>query len=149
VTAASELDLFLSELTPEDHSVIRLLDSQRVGVEQSDLDSEPVYGVISCLRMWQFVISLMEQGWGDGRWMVYEYLNYLTVRDRVEDTLDAMPEGLREKVRPVVARLDGRYERVTVEDGGAELGQYWRPLSEGRETRWWWIRNPHTLPSGW
>ncbi|TDB79138.1 hypothetical protein E1264_35925 [Actinomadura sp. KC216] len=69
--------------------------------------------------------------------------------DAIEEYLDAMSSGLKEKVGRVVGGLDDRYSAVTVEDGGAELAAYWRLLADGRECRWWWTRKPHVLPPGW
>ncbi|MFC5752179.1 hypothetical protein [Actinomadura rugatobispora] len=155
--AFPELASLSRGLSPEERSTIGMLDLQRLKVEQSGVGTataaqmtEPLYGVFACLRTWCLLIRRMEQGWPrTDYYMVYEYLNDLTVRDAIEEYLDTMPTGLKEKVRRVVARLDGRYSAVTVDDGGAELAGYWRPLAEGRECRWWWTRKPQELPPGW
>lgn len=73
----------------------------------------------------------------------------MTVRDCIEDFLDEMPSELRGKVGRFVDGPDARYLDVTYDDGGAELAQYWLPLAEGREARWWWNRRPKELPLGW
>jgi hypothetical protein len=111
--------------------------------------TEPVYGVFACLRGWCFLIERMEREWRcTDYYMVYEYLNALTVRDALDGYLDAMSPSLQEKMRGVVIRFDDRYAAVTVDDGGAEFARYCRPLAEGRETRWWWTRKPLSLPPG-
>jgi hypothetical protein len=155
--AFPEVTALLGSLSPEERSTIGLLDLQRLKVEQAGVGAatavqmtEPLYGVFACLRTWCSLIRRMEQGWRrTDYYMVYEYLNVLTVRDGIEEYLDAMPTGLKEKVRRIVVHLDDRYSAVTVDDGGAELANYWRPLAEGRERRWWWIRKPQELPPGW
>ncbi|MEU8796161.1 hypothetical protein [Spirillospora sp. NPDC048819] len=152
-----ELRSLVSGLSSEERSTIGMLDLQRLKVEQAGVGAataaqmtEPLYGVFACLRMWFFLVLRMEQSWPrTDYYMVYEYLNDLTVRDAIEEYLDAMPVGLKAKIGRVVGRLDERYSAVTVDDGGAELAQYWRPLAEGRECRWWWTRKPQELPPGW
>ncbi|RSN67574.1 hypothetical protein [Actinomadura sp. WAC 06369] len=140
-------------LTLADVQGIGLLDLQQLARENADRKhqaDEPVYGVLNCLRMWENLIRRMEDGWRrQDYYMVYEYLNVLTVRNAIEDFLDAMSAGLRAKVGRCVERLDGRYRAVTFDDGGEELGKYWRSLAEGREARWWWTRRPAELPPGW
>ncbi|MFI0452199.1 hypothetical protein [Actinomadura sp. 6N118] len=111
---------------------------------------EALYGVLNCLRFWELLIFRMEQGWRhQDYYMVYEYMNILTVRDGIEELLDAMPPALRTKIDRCVGRLDARYRAVTHEDGGTELSYYYRPLAEGRELRWWWTRCPDEFPPGW
>ncbi|WP_344579992.1 hypothetical protein [Nonomuraea roseoviolacea] len=137
--------------------MIRVLDLQRLAVEREGLApedaaqaKEPIYGVLSSLRMWEGLISDMEEGWrGQDYYMVYEYLNDLTVRDGLGEYCEALQETARTKLAGALDRLDERYRAVTHEDGGAELAQYWRPLAEGNETRWWWTRRPNDLPLGW
>lgn len=155
--AASGLDQLWQSLSPEDHAELELLDLQRLGVEQSRVSAhtaaqikEPLYGVFASLRMWQALARRMADDWsGTDYYMVYEYLNVLTIRDLIEDYADAMSPALTAKVRRTVAGIDSVYCDATVEDGGAELAQYWKRLAEGRETRWWWTRKPRVLPSGW
>ncbi|WP_169949915.1 hypothetical protein [Microbispora sp. H11081] len=102
------------------------------------------------MRLWESLVYDMEQQWLEQDfYMVYEYLNDLTVRDGLEEYCEVLSGKLRAKFRRAVDRLDERYRAVTYEDGGAELGQYWRPLSERTETRWWWTRRPNDLPPGW
>ncbi|MCP9952880.1 hypothetical protein [Actinomadura madurae] len=151
--SADETARLVRGLTPEERQAIALLDLQALVRENAGRDfkaTEPAYGVLNCLRYWEVLISRMEEGWRrQDYYMVYEYLNVLTVRDGIDEFLDAMPHGLQGKVDVCVKRLDARYRAVTSEDGGVELSQYWRPLAEGRETRWWWTRCPNELPPGW
>ncbi|WP_329245257.1 hypothetical protein OG417_49325 [Actinoallomurus sp. NBC_01490] len=148
-----EIDRLVRRLTPEDRRVIAFLDLQRLQVENARRKfqaTKPTYGVLDRLRFWSILAGHMEDDWqGLDHYMVYEYLNDLTVRDGIEEVLDAMPPGLRAKVRVCLDELDRRYQAVTHDDGGAELAQYWRPLAEGEETRWWWTRRPDVLPPGW
>lgn len=148
-----EVDRLARRLTPEDRRIIAFLDLQRLQVENAGRKfqgTEPIYGVLACLRFWGVLIGHMEDGWrGQDFHMVYEYLNDLTVRDGIEEFMEAMPPGLRTKMRVCLDELDRRYQAVTHDDGGAELAQYWRPLAEGLETRWWWTRRPDVLPPGW
>ncbi|MEU6723093.1 hypothetical protein ABZ917_05185 [Nonomuraea wenchangensis] len=110
---------------------------------------EPIYGVLSSLQWWEDLIDDME-GWpGQDFRPVYEYLNDLTVRDGLEEYCEALQGTARTKLIRTLNRLDERYRAVTDEDGGAELAQYWRPLADGDETRWWWTRRPNDLPPGW
>lgn len=140
-------------LTPDDVQAIGLLDLQQLARENAGRGfqaDEPLYGVLNCLRMWENLILRMEEGWRrQDYYMVYEYLNILTVRNGIEDFLDAMSPDLRGKVGRCVERLDARYRAVTYDDGGAELAGYWRPLADGREVRWWWTRCPAEFPPGW
>ncbi|MGW4792968.1 hypothetical protein ACWEPC_11215 [Nonomuraea sp. NPDC004297] len=137
--------------------MINVLDLQRLAVETKDLApeaaasaKEPIYGVLSSFRMWECLIHEMEEEWpGGGYCMVYEYINDLTVRDGLEEYCEALQGMARTKLAGALDRLDERFRAVTYEDGGAELGRYWRPLAEGRETGWWWTRRPKDLPSGW
>jgi hypothetical protein len=78
--------------------------------------------------------------------LVDEYLVELTVRDSIGEYLDAMPPTLRTNVSRYVSRVDDRFRAVTVDDGRAELAQHWKPLADGREVRWWWLRIPVMLP---
>ncbi|MEV4251873.1 hypothetical protein AB0J52_01750 [Spirillospora sp. NPDC049652] len=148
-----ETDRLVRALTPEDRQVIALLDLQVLARENAGRGfqaTDPTYGVLNCLRFWEILISRMEEGWRrQDYYMVDEYLNDLTVRDGIDEFLDAMPHGLQGKVGGCVGRLDDRYRAVTFEDGGAELSQYWRPLADGQEVRWWWTRRPNDLPPGW
>ncbi|MFC7262285.1 hypothetical protein [Streptomyces lutosisoli] len=77
------------------------------------------------------------------------YLNDLTVRDSLEEYVEALPQQVAAKIRGTLDLLDERYTTVTTPDDGAELSPYWRPLAEGREARWWWLRKPTVLPPGW
>ncbi|WP_147341085.1 hypothetical protein [Actinomadura logoneensis] len=133
--------------------MIALLDLQVLARENAGRTfraDDPTYSVLNCLRFWEILISRMEDGWSrQDYYMVYGYLNDLDVRGAVEAFLDAMPSSLRAKVGRCVERLDARFRAVTREDGGAELSQYWRPLAEGNEVRWWWTRCPTELPPGW
>jgi hypothetical protein len=100
--------------------------------------------------MWTLLVERMEDEWSRVEYhLVDEYLIELTVRDAIEGYVEAMPAALARKVGRVVAMLDHRFEAVTTEDGGSELAQYWLPLAEGREIRWWWTRKPTVLPPGW
>lgn len=154
---APDLDRLLADLTSEERSTIAFLDLQKLKVEQANLSrgaaaalTEPTYGVVACLRMWTLVVERMEHEWsGVDYHMVYEYLNELTVRDTIDNFVEAMPASLARKVNRVLAAVDRRFKAVTTEDGGSELAQYWRPLAEGSETRWWWTRKPTILPPGW
>lgn len=149
--ALDEAERLVRMLDFEDERVIAALDERRLAKENAgrkSVGSEPLYGVLNCLRLWEYLVRRMENGW-DGPYMVYEYLNVLGVRNAIGEFLDAMPDGTRTKVDGCVGRLDARYRAVTRDDGGAELAQYWRSLREGRETRWWWTRRPVDLPPGW
>jgi hypothetical protein len=151
--SGDEVARLLGGLTLEDRRAIAFLDLQVLTRENADRkfqDTEPVHGVLNCLRRWEFLVRRMENGWpAQDYYLVYEYLNDLTVRDGIEDFLEAMPTAVHAKFDRCVGRLDARYRDVTHEDGGSELAQYWRPLAEGRETRWWWTRCPLELPPGW
>ncbi|QFG23813.1 hypothetical protein [Actinomadura sp. WMMB 499] len=152
-TRRGETARLVRGLTVEDRQAIAVLDLQRLARENAGRAvqlSEPIYSVVKCLRLWENLISRMEAGWRrQDYYMVYEYMNVLTVRDEIEEFLDAMPPGTRAKAGWCAGRLDARYRDVTHEDGGAELSKYWRPLAEGREIRWWWTRCPDELPPGW
>ncbi|WP_327586284.1 hypothetical protein OHA25_04085 [Nonomuraea sp. NBC_00507] len=137
--------------------MISVLDLQRLALETKDMApeyaaqlEEPIHGVLSSLGLWENLIHDMEEGWpGKDYYLVYEYLNDLTVRDGLEEYCDALQGTVRTKLTSALDRLDERYRAVTHEDGGAELAQYWRPLAEGVEIRWWWTRRPNDLPPGW
>lgn len=90
-------------LTPDERQMINVLDLQRLAVE------------------WP----------GGGYCMVYEYINDLTVRDGLEEYCEALQGMARTQLAGALDRLDERFRAVTYEDGGAELGRYWRPLAEG------------------
>ncbi|NRQ32553.1 hypothetical protein HII36_11985 [Nonomuraea sp. NN258] len=135
--------------------MIRVLDLERLAVERGRVApedagriQEPVYGVLHSLRMWEVLIRDMEEGW-PYRYLVYEYINDLTVRDGLDEYGEALRGTVRDKFAGALERLDARFRAVTREDGGAELARYWRPVAEGRETRWWWARRPEELPEGW
>ncbi|SNS34589.1 hypothetical protein [Actinomadura mexicana] len=146
-------DRLIRSLDPEDKQAIALLDLQTLARENGERifqATEPAYGVLACLRMWEILIARMEDGWaGQDYYMVGGYLNVLTFRDGIEDFLEAMPSALSTKIGRCVEQLDARYRAVTWEDGGAELSQSWQPLAERREIRWWWTRRPIDLPPGW
>ncbi|WP_327358366.1 hypothetical protein [Streptomyces sp. NBC_01304] len=152
-----EVDALVRRLTDEDRAAMGLLDLRQLQVEQAGVSEEiarqmllPRHGVVSCLRMWHVTIGDMEQDWRtNNSYMVYEYLNDLTVRDKLEGYVEALPDPVAAKVRRTLDALDERYMNVTTADGGAELAYYWRALADGRETRWWWLRKPVTLPRGW
>jgi hypothetical protein len=136
--------------------MISVLDLQRLALEKEGMVPEhaaqvekPIYGVLSSFKMWETLIHDME-GWpGEDYYMVYEYLNDLTVRDGLEEYCEALQGPARTQFTRTLDRLDERFHAVTREDGGAELAQYWRPLAEGNETGWWWTRRPNDLPPGW
>jgi hypothetical protein len=71
-------------LTPDDVQAIGLLDLQQLARENAGGGFQadaPLYGVLNCLRMWENLILRMEEGWRrQDYYMVYEYLNILTVR---------------------------------------------------------------------
>lgn len=144
-----ELNRLVCKLTSEDRQVIAFLDLQRLQVENAGRGfqaAEPTYGVLNCVRFWEILIREWRR---QDYYLAEEYLNVLTVRDGLEDFIEAMPSTLGGKVRSSLDRLDERYRTVTHDDGGAELAQHWLPLAEGRETRWWWTRRPDVLPPGW
>ncbi|MFD0855670.1 hypothetical protein ACFQ07_25740, partial [Actinomadura adrarensis] len=129
---AEETERLARSLAPGEIDTLGVLDLQRLALENSRRTfqaDEPTYGVLACLRHWEVLVRRMEAEWPrQDYYMVYEYLNDLTIRDLIEEFLDGMPPGLRRKVAVVVRRLDSRFRDVTFEDGGAELGQYWRAL---------------------
>jgi hypothetical protein len=155
--ADSDLACLARSLAEDEKSVIRLLDLQQLKIEQSGIDSkharsmtEPVYGVFGCLRRWQLLVHCMAHHWPDHDcYMVYEYLNDLTIRDHIEEYLDAMPHHLKAKILSFLAGIDEDFTELTDYDGGVELAQYWRPLAQAQEARWWWLRAPTVLPRGW
>lgn len=144
-------------LTPDEHALIGLLDLQRgtvarpsTGAEFAAELAEPTYGLFASLQMWELLARRMEDEWrGIDYHLVGEYLYELTVRDAIDDYLDAMPQPLRDKVGRLVARIDERFRALTTEDDGAELAQHWKPLADGQEIRWWWTRKPLEFPPGW
>ncbi|WP_219464491.1 hypothetical protein [Nonomuraea rhizosphaerae] len=155
--SGSEAAALSGSLTPDERQMVSVLDLQRLAVEREGLApeyaaqvKEPVYGVLSSLKIWECLISDMEE-WsrGQDRYMVYEYINDLTVRDGLEEYCGALSGMARTKLISALDRLDQRFRAVTHEDGGAELARYWQPLAEGSETRWWWTRKPNDLPQGW
>ncbi|MFF2845212.1 hypothetical protein ACFVT5_02610 [Streptomyces sp. NPDC058001] len=106
--------------------------------------------MFAALQRWEFLVRRMEGPWSDTKYyMVYEYLDQLTYRDTLEDFAHAMTPALRDQFLRSIAPLDHRYRAATVDDDGTELAQYWKPLRDGRETRWWWTRRPRALPPGW
>ncbi|MEV7801373.1 hypothetical protein AB0O28_00300 [Microbispora sp. NPDC088329] len=134
------MEALAAGLTPEERQELAVLDLQRLVEEKEGM--APEYAA--------WAVYDMEQEWPEQDfYMVYEYLNDLTVRDGLEEYCEVSSGKLRAKLRCALDRLDERYRAVTYEDGGAELGQYWRPLSERTETRWWWTRRPNDLPPGW
>ncbi|MEO3811223.1 hypothetical protein ABGB17_19695 [Sphaerisporangium sp. B11E5] len=144
-------------LTPAERQEVAVLDLQCLAEEKEGMAAEsvaqaeePVYGVLSSLRLWELLVKRIEQEWpGQDFYPVQEYILDLTVRDGLEEYCEALRGKLRGKFRHALDRLDERYRAVTHEDGGAELGQYWRPLSERTETRWWWTRRPNGLAPNW
>jgi len=157
VSPTSELDQLWRSFSPEEHSELGLLDLQRLTVERSRVAahiaehiSEPVYGVRPSLHMWRALVHRVADGWpATDYYMVYEYLNVLAVRDGIEDYVDAMSAELGTKIRRAVAVVDDVYRAATVDDGGAELAHYCKPLADGQESRWWWMRKPRSSPPGW
>ena len=151
------LDQLRKSLTPDEHAIIGLLDLQRSAVRQPSKGAEfaaeltrPTHGLFVRLQMWELLARRMEDEWrGVDYHLVDEYLYELTVRDVIDDYLDAMPRPLRDKVARVVARIDERFRALTSDDGGAELAPHWKPLTDGEEIRWWWTRKPLVLPPGW
>ncbi|MGW8378829.1 hypothetical protein [Streptomyces sp. ODS28] len=146
-----------SGLNADELAAVETLDRRRLELERSRVPAktaahitEPLYGVFACLKMWQRLVRDMEEEWSrTSSYMVYEYLNDLTVRDSIDEYLAAMPPSLQEKVEHIVSDLDGRYQAVTVEDGGAELALYRSRLAGGREICWWWARKSRVFPPGW
>lgn len=157
IRRGSETEALSRSLTPDERQMISVLDLQRLILETKDMTpehavqvEEPIYGVLSSLRLWEILIHTMQEEWpGQDYYMVYEYLNDLTIRDGLEEYCDALRGTARTKFTSTLGRLDERYRAATYEDGGAELAHYWRPLAEGTETRWWWTRRPNDLPPGW
>ncbi|MFV2177704.1 hypothetical protein ACFHW2_14975 [Actinomadura sp. LOL_016] len=150
---ADETERLVRALTVADREAIGLLDLQILARENAGRrfpETEPITGVLKSVRRWEILIRRIEEGWlRQDHYMVYEYLNDLTYRDGIEEFLGVMRAEVRTKTARCVGRLDARYRAVTHEDGGAELAQYWRPLAEGTEIRWWWTRCPDELPPGW
>ncbi|MEV0381933.1 hypothetical protein [Nonomuraea sp. NPDC050643] len=152
----SETEAFAGSLTSDERQPIRVLDRQRLALEKESMPperaaqyEEPIYGLLSSLKWWADLIHDMEEWPGQDFYPVYEYLNELTIRDGLEEYCEALQGTARTKLTSTLSRLDERYRAVTHEDGGAELARYWRPLAEGKETRWWWTRRPNDLPPGW
>ncbi len=111
---------------------------------------EPRGGLLDSLRTWEWLVEAMEGGWkAPNTSMVYEYLHELTARDRLEGFRGGMRDPLRYKFDCLLDDLDQRFRTCTFHDQGEELAQYWKPLAEGRETRWYWLRRPITLPPIW
>jgi hypothetical protein len=156
-TATSDLDRFRKSLTPDERALIGLLDLQRLELKQESTSAEfaanlaePRYGLFVDLQIWELLVRRMEGEWRAVDYhLVDEYLHELTVRDEIDDYLEAMPPPLRGKVGRFVDRIDERFRAVTSEDGGAELAPHWKPLADGEEIRWWWTRKPSDLPPGW
>ncbi|MFC9971291.1 hypothetical protein ACFVH6_10400 [Spirillospora sp. NPDC127200] len=144
-----EVDRLVRGLADGERQAVGFIDL-RHGQGGDSASGEPGRGVLHQLRGWEgLVVRMEDKAWLQDYFVVDEYLNVLTVRDGIEELLDEMPGSLRGKVERVVRRLDARYRALTFEDGGAELGRYWRPLAEGREHRWWWTRTPVEPPRGW
>ncbi|MEU6861231.1 hypothetical protein AB0B28_20445 [Glycomyces sp. NPDC046736] len=130
----------------------RSLDLKQTGPAAANMarPGEPRGGLLDSLRTWQWLIEAMEGGWtAPSTSIVYEYLNELTARDRLEGLRRGMRDPLRHKFDRLLADLDQRFRARTFHDHGEELAQYWKPLAEGREARWYWLRRPITLPLIW
>lgn len=152
------VDDFEARLDAADLAQIARLDADRLRLERSRVAehiaqrmTDPVYNVFNSLRKWERLISAMEQHWPRpyDHHLVQEYLNELCVRDSLGGYLDKLNHPLRGRFALLMRRLDDRFREVTVYDGGKELSRYWKPLADGRESRWWWVRRPIELSPGW
>jgi hypothetical protein len=111
---------------------------------------EPRGGLLDSLRTWQWLVEAMEGDWkAPNTSIVYEYLHELTARDRLEGLQGDMRDPLRYQFERLLDDLDQRFRARTFHDHGEELAQYWKPLAEGKERRWYWLRRPITLPPIW
>ena len=139
---------------PEEHLRLiaevdqRELDYQRARVAPrvAAVLSEPTYSVRNRLRAWEVLIGKMEAGWPpDGVYYPEEYVNDLTIRDNLEEIVQAFPADLRTTLIGLLDSLDDRFRRRTVDDGGAALDPWTRSREDARIRNWWWHRAPPDL----
>ena len=131
------------------------LQSYVVSLDPTDLDDPPLMSVAELLTSWfSFVRSL------DGRLRTardepparipYDWQMMQSIRDKVADALERMPDRLREMAEPTVRNGDATFERMSEVDrtsqgagaGPRERGEH--PDGDGSpdEDGWWWSRVP-------
>ena len=114
------------DLTPEEREELsRLLAEQaaRTGREDS---------LGAMLGRWRAFVNTVERGYDDS---IYEYINDLSVRDRLESVAAGAGSALRTKLQGALAEDDGRFE-VATEATDRALGEF------VEEPPWWWRRAP-------
>lgn len=81
----------------------------------------------------------------DTRMEPEEYVNYLHIRDALEQILDSLAPAPRTGFATVLGTIDDQFKNGTIEDGGASYADYWRENPVERAAHnWWWRRKPKT-----
>lgn len=141
----SAVQQFIASLDDGDRIQIAALEGRSSDLERTGpaaaanmvRPGEPRGGLLDSLRTWQWLVEAMEGDWkAPNTSIVYEYLDELTARDRLEGLQGGMRDPLRYKFDRLLDDLDQRFRARTFHD-------------QGEETRWYWLRRPITLPPIW
>ncbi|WP_433327544.1 hypothetical protein [Spirillospora sp. CA-294931] len=121
-------------------------DEERLTLERSRLPErtarlldEPVYSLRARVSSWERLTLRLA---GDGELYVEEYVNDLESRDQLDRLLEAREPLNAEPVTGLLARLDARFDELTVDDAGEALRPYVRALREGAPLAGRWYRRP-------
>ncbi|MDT0309867.1 hypothetical protein RM780_23355 [Streptomyces sp. DSM 44917] len=97
---------------------------------------------------WERLTVRAETGWPpSGAYPASLYLEDLRLRDRITSLAQNLPEQERDGITSVVAEVDAKYRRVTVDDGGVALAEATgTPVDDLVAKPWYWLRRPTHLP---
>lgn len=91
--------------------------------------------VSGMVESWKGLVDEIERGYDE---MIYEYTNDLSVRELLQELIDALPAGsVRSWVTREVEATDARYREATRE--------VQEPIHGGRDAEWWYWRVPNVL----
>ena len=97
----------------------------------------PEEHLLGLIEEWSSVVAEIEQGY---KLTIYDYINDITVRDDIAETMQLLTEAGKSRLAEWVDPIDERFLRATRE---VPLPVSY-PSAEPRD-RWWWYRIPERL----
>jgi hypothetical protein len=79
----------------------------------------------------------------DAGWTAHDLVAALLLRDKIKNTLEGQPPGIRSEADELLASADGVFMAMTIDDVGARVRKF---ADNVNSSGWWWFRLPRRGP---
>lgn len=159
-SATPLVDEFIAGMDPSTAEVLGAIDAERLDRERAELApwaaekaTSASDGVWYQLRAWERLshrLSVIDPSSSNpyfSYYMIEEFLNDLRIRDDLGALVTSLPEPTRSHADALLGAIDEKFKRITVDDGGKAVQDYYVNGFPGIENRpWYWQRRPIRIP---